>query len=246
MRGLVREGELLARGIERYKGSAQQYYFAVLFSKYRCPCCGGVLRVVDSSKAACSCGLSVDPTIAFQKSPCCNAEVVRKILHYVCGRCGRAVPSLFLFEERVFDREYSREMMARSRDRKRQERLILRAIAHHRSGDLLLLERPRFDSLDGLLDELDEFIGQSDVAALPSTFNSDREFDPLAYWHHILDQLGMGRVRFSAISPLDPDVRRDRAWRFVTLIYMEQEGTVSLIQHGDDVLVERYEADLEG
>ena len=246
MRALIRDGELLARGIEHYKELAEKFYFAVLFSKYRCPRCGGALRIVDSSTVACSCGLALDPTVAFQKSSCCQSSLVRKVLHYVCSCCGRVVPSLFLFDERLFDGEYFREMMAKSRDRKRRERLLLRAIAQHCSGDLLLLERPRFDALDGFERDLDDLIDQPGRAEVSLSLELDREFDPMAYWHHILDQLGRGEVRFSAITALDTDLRRDRAWRFVTLIYMEQEREVLLIQHGDDVLVERYEADLEG
>jgi hypothetical protein len=34
------------------------------------------------------------------------------------------------------------------------------------------------------------------------------------------------------------DRRMDKIWRFVTLIFMQQDGEVSLTQYGDEVLVE--------
>ena len=35
------------------------------------------------------------------------------------------------------------------------------------------------------------------------------------------------------------DSRKDRIWRFVTLIFMLQDHEVSLTQYGSDILVER-------
>ena len=51
---------------------------------------------------------------------------------------------------------------------------------------------------------------------------------------------------FSNFPALCEDVRVDRARRFVTLIYMEHEREVVLTQYGNDILVERHEADYEG
>ena len=45
-------------------------------------------------------------------------------------------------------------------------------------------------------------------------------------------------VLFSAIPSLCQDRRKDRAWRFVTLVFLEHEREVRLTQYGDDLLVE--------
>jgi hypothetical protein len=44
------------------------------------------------------------------------------------------------------------------------------------------------------------------------------------------------------------DCRRDKVWRFVTLIFMAQDREVELTQYGRDILVGRisYEAYLQG
>jgi hypothetical protein len=44
---------------------------------------------------------------------------------------------------------------------------------------------------------------------------------------------------FSDIAPLSEDWRKDKIWRFVTLIFMRQDSEVSLTQYGADILVER-------
>ena len=46
---------------------------------------------------------------------------------------------------------------------------------------------------------------------------------------------------FSDIAPLISDSRKDRTWRFVTLIFMQQDHEISLSQYGLDILVEWVE-----
>ncbi len=52
--------------------------------------------------------------------------------------------------------------------------------------------------------------------------------------------IGLGGRLFSAISPMVNDSRKDKAWRFITLIFMEQDREITLTQYGSDVLVERF------
>ena len=66
------------------------------------------------------------------------------------------------------------------------------------------------------------------------------------YRNHILAILGMGTRLFSDIPPTMEDNRKDKIWRFVTLIFMQQDGDVSLTQHGADILIERVQIEAYG
>ena len=59
------------------------------------------------------------------------------------------------------------------------------------------------------------------------------------YWSHILSQLGWNPVHFSEIPPLDNDYRRDRAYRFITLIYMQHDQKVDIEQEDNDLFVQK-------
>lgn len=89
-----------------YKELAKAFYFEVLYSIYKCLKCTGKLVSSAPGHAVCSCGAEFDPTIVFQKSSCCGANLKRKVLHYVCRECGKPVRSRFLFDERLFDLDY--------------------------------------------------------------------------------------------------------------------------------------------
>ena len=59
------------------------------------------------------------------------------------------------------------------------------------------------------------------------------------YRDHILSSLGWGAVSFSGIPPISEESRRDRAWRFITLVFMQNDREIDLIQEGDDNWVQR-------
>jgi hypothetical protein len=220
------------------KEEAKNFYFRVLLSQYECPECGGHLVMTGQSQCSCSCGNIVDPTLAFQWSPCCAARLVRKTFHYACSRCQQAVPSRFLFDERLFDKAYFREMMQESRERAKTRREeIRRLLAGSRSDPLVLMETPCIHSIPGLAEDLNDFIGTKVEGFI--AFETKSDFRMEDYRNHILSVLQMGRRRFSAISPLLEDCRMDKVWRFVTLIFMEQDLEIHLTQYGPDILVER-------
>jgi len=225
-----------------FKECARAYYFEVVLSPHQCPGCGGRLRMTGLSQCSCACGQAFDPTLEFQRSACCGAKLVRRTYHYACSRCHEVVPSQFLFDERVFDKEYFREMMQEHRRRARQEREEMkRFLADSRSGTLLLMEGPHLESLDGFVQDLDVFIKiHQDIPGnfgfeAKSTFSMDR------YRSHILSCLPTEVVHFSDIAQVDQDIRRDRAWRFITLVFMQNERVVDLIQEGDNIWIQRLQ-----
>ena len=236
-------GRVLSR-VSGFKEMARAYYFEVILSPYRCPDCSGRLQMTSQSQCSCSCGKTFDPTLTFQQSSCCSVRLVRKTLHYTCSWCHQTVPSRFLFDERLFDKAYFREMMqeARAREKREQEELKV-FLAASKSDTLLLLEEPNLDDVPGLTDALNHFIG---IQFDPCDFSSTSRFRMNDYRNHILSVLGIGARLFSDMPSLFENGRADRICRFVTLIFMQQDGEVSLTQYGDDVLVEKIQNEANG
>ncbi|MFC1896477.1 hypothetical protein ACFL0Q_07455 [Thermodesulfobacteriota bacterium] len=226
--------------IASFKGLARDFYFDVLLTIYPCPVCGGRMKMTGQSQCTCRCGNSLDPTVAFQKSSCCGAEVVRRTCHYACSRCHKIMPSRFLFDERLFDGAYFVEMMRESRKRatkKREE--IKRLLAESRSGPLPPMEEPSLESIPGLIEDLTDFIYEEGVETYDFSGNPGTGFQMDQYRQHILSVLGWNSTLFSDIDSLVEDRRKDRIWRFVTLVFMYQSREVQLTQCGNDLQVQR-------
>lgn len=128
-------------------------------------------------------------------------------------------------------------MMQEARARERRKKEELKAIlAGSRSDSLMFLEEPMIEGIPGLTNALDGFIGEKvDIFE----FSLGSEFRMGDYRSHILSFLGMGSRLFSDMPFVKEDSRKDKIWRFVTLIFMRQDGEVSLTQYGADILVER-------
>ena len=236
--GIIRvEGRMAS-----FKERARAFYFEVILSPYRCPQCQGPLKMTDTSQCSCACGQAFDPTLEFQRSPCCGAKLVRRTHHYACARCHEVVRSHFLFDERLFDKEYFREMMREHRKKVRQEREEMkRFLAESRSGALLLMEEPRLESLHGFVQDLEAFIQTHQDIPNDSGFESKLTFSMDRYRSHILSCLSAKSVRFSDIAQVDKDTRRDKAWRFITLVFMEHDRLIALAQEGDNIWVQRLQ-----
>jgi hypothetical protein len=236
---------VLAR-LDAFREEVRAFYYEVILSCHACTECGGRLRMIADSRCACDAGHELDPTVAFQRSECCNARVTRRVLHYECSTCRRTVPSRYLFEERLFDAAYFKTMMRDSRARAREQREAVRLLLlDSRSPPLLLSELPEFHEIPGLGEALDAFVGA--VPALPaSDFTGLDVFDLDAYRRVLLEALGDYSMWFDAFPKICKDARLDRVRRFATLVYLEQEGRVDLAQHGERIAVVRHEADLEG
>jgi len=194
--------------------------------------------MTGQSQAKCeACGYGLDPTLAFQQSSCCGVDLVRRQVHYVCSQCNKIVPSKFLFDERIFDKTYFREMMQESRARaKKRREEIKKLVVQSRSGAFELIEEPIIENVPGLIEALDNFILSNKKITYDFAMKSRQTFNMTEYKSHLLNFLGWGKQLFSNILPLDENHRRDRIWRFVTLIFMAQVGEVELIQYGSDDL----------
>jgi hypothetical protein len=236
---LIREIQGILKRVTNFREQARSFYFEVILSVYNCPKCSGRLRMLCQSQCACSCGNTFDPTLAFQKSICCSARLIRKTFHYACSQCQKTVPSRFLFDEKVFDKSYFREMMNKSRRKAKQKRdEIRRLLAESRSGVLPLIETPDLHSIPGLLHDLDNFIQQSKNIE-QHIFDIENNFNMDEYRNHVLAILTWNRILFSNIAPLAKDHRRDKVQRFITLIFMEHDREIELTQDQNDIWVQK-------
>jgi hypothetical protein len=237
---LLRELKCFLSSVDGYKGRARQFYFEVVLSIFRCPACGGQLQMTGTSKCSCSCGNIFDPTLSFQKSDCCGAGLSRKTFHYICSKCHKINPSRFIFDERIFDKAYFRKMMRESRDRKENKREEIRQlIALSRSEPLTLLENPQLDAIPGLIEDLDKFIQNTTYESGQFFPPSDNLFEMDKYREHILSVLTWDNMLFSEIDPLFDDIRDDKIYRFITLVFMDHDLEIELNQLGDDLSVQR-------
>jgi hypothetical protein len=244
---LIASVERVHERVLSFKERARRFFYAVVLSPHCCGACGGRLEWAGAGRAKCGkCGVEFDLTVTFQRSECCRATLELKRQHYACSRCGQPVVSRFLFDERVFDAEYFRDAMKRSREKKSRRLARLKELlAASRSDALVLADLPLLDEVPGLAEDLDALVGSiSQVDA--GEFREADDFVLEAYREAILEYLGGLEVMFSAFPVLCEDSRVDRARRFVTLVYMEHEGDIVLTQYGNDILVEKNEADVKG
>ena len=59
------------------------------------------------------------------------------------------------------------------------------------------------------------------------------------YRKHILSELNWDPVDFSRIAPLIDNRNKDRARRFITLIFMQNENEVKIEQHETDLMIQK-------
>jgi len=235
--------------VDKFKERVRSFYFEVVLSGHHCPECGGGLRMTGLSECSCSCGNVFDPTTAFQQSSCCGVRPVRKTFHYTCSKCNKAVPSRFIFDEKVYDIAYFSERMREFRERaKRKREEIRRLLAESRSDALQLMGEPDLDSIPGLVNDLNGFIRQGRAEKYRFPFDVQPEFRMIDYHNHIISNIGWGATLFSDIAPFIDDHRRDKVWRFITLIFMENDREVELTQEGADIWVQKVynETDSQG
>ncbi len=239
---LLKELRRVHTRISQLKDKTKIFYFRVLLSSFQCPKCNGKLTMTGENQCSCICGEAFDPTIAFQKSACCVAKLIRKTYHYVCSRCKKVNPSRFLFDERIFDRAYFSEMMNASRVKaKKKKEEMIKLLMEERSGELPLLQDPCLESVPGLLADLDHFVGVDEGESYNPVLETNSLFSMEDYRSHILSALDCGSRFFSKINNLGADHREDKVNRFVTLIFMQNDQEVELTQYENDLLIQRPE-----
>ena len=235
---LLQQIAVVQEQIDILRQHARSYYFDVVMAEHTCPACAGRLAIIGPSKARCvSCGDTLDPTLTYQRSACCDSTLAFRRRHYACSSCENVVPSPFLFDEKLFDSGYFQIAMAESRERKRCAREELRLLlASSRSSDLPLTETPDIGAVPGLLDALADLLGNTKVCPDDRTLvRSDFRLEE--YRAIVLRMIHEALVHFDAIPFVNDDSRIDRARRFTTLVFMEQAREIRLEQTQTGILV---------
>jgi len=244
---LVQRIQQVQKQVDDFRSKARSFYFDVILSTVNCPQCQGRLRMCGQSQCQCECGLTIDPTLEFQISPCCGVGLRKKTYHYACSLCRKTVASRFVFNERVFDAVYFKKMMRVSRERKQRKREAIRQLlAASRSDRLELVVEPDLDTIPGLVTDLDEFIKSQTGTHQDMAIDFDDIFDIAKYRNHILTSISWNPVDFSGIAPLTDNRRMDRAWRFITLIFMQSDQEVEIEQGENDLLIQRVYHEAHG
>ncbi len=118
---------------------------------------------------------------------------------------------------------------------------MIKLLMEARSGELPLLQEPCLESVPGLIADLDHFVGADEDGSDDSVLETNSVFSMDDYRSHILSALDCGSRFFSKINNLGADLREDRVYRFVTLIFMQNEQEIDLTQYDNDLLIERIE-----
>lgn len=245
---VIRGAFAILERVSMFRHHVRDFYYQVMLLQKPCPECGAIhLRMIRDSWCQCrSCGNQFDPTLAFETCPDCDGPLLKRVFHYWCPACRHTVRSSFCFDAKVFDKTYFKEMMRESRRKKREEREAVRKLLReNHSPDHAPTTPLDLASLPGLTDELDAFVHAQLPRELITKFIQRPEFDMQRYRAHILDLVHGCTVRFEGIMPLISDRRLDRIFRFITLVFLENERLVTLTQTGGDIRIEENETHRE-
>ncbi len=217
--------------IEALRSSVRDLFYAVVLFQKPCPKCGQPeLHMVRDGLAVCAiCSARVDPTLAFQTCPDCDAHLTLKVCHYWCAECRSPVGSHYCINARVFDAAYFRQKMQESRDRKRREQdLVPQTVTHEHSEPILPEDPISLDQAPGLEMDLNGIIGA--VVPLELRKAVAESFDLEKYRRHLIDLVQGCVVDFDGVSQLIGNARLDRIFRFVTAIFLEHERFLKIEQ----------------
>jgi DNA-directed RNA polymerase subunit RPC12/RpoP len=237
---IIRMAIQMTEAVATYQARVRRFYYAVVLLAYGCPKCNGHLTMEREGSCRCqNCGHGFDPTTTFQRCLECGGRLKVEVRRYRCRQCGQIATSRFLFDGLVFDAEYFRRKMAESRTRRLQEKnLRQERIPESRS---LPAEPEPIDlsTVQGLLQALN---GLTAGVELEVAIPDRARFDLSRYESHIQAHLHAYPIGFDEIPPLSDDVRLDRIWRFVAIIFMAHAGLIKIEQEGPEILVMHCEA----
>lgn len=217
----------------------RRFYYQVVLAGFDCPKCEGSLIMVADGLCICTgCGYEFDPTVEFQSCGHCGAKARLKVSRYFCSSCKHEITSKFLFDTRVYDRQYFAEKMAKSRRQKEEKRRELRRkIIQYRSNGIET-EPADFSGMADLLAAIDGLTKgvKPDISVL-----KEDGFDLNRYERHIQAQIGDFEINLRDIPPLNENERKDLIWRFIAVIFLAHAGMVDIRQDGLDIMVTKNE-----
>jgi hypothetical protein len=131
-------------------------------------------------------------------------------------------------------------MMLKSRKRKKiKQEEMRRLLAESRSDTLTFTESPDIETIPGLIEDLNKFIQNMPNELGQCHLCPKEQFDMDKYRDHIISALSWDNMLFSEIEPIYPNIRDDKIYRFITLVFMDHEHEVELNQSGSDISIQR-------
>ena len=150
-------------------------------------------------------------------------------------------------DEPQFDNEYFRQRMAEARQRDREERMRrIGELLASQSGPLMMEEPVRLDTVPGLTDALDGFVGSPIPVELLRRFAARSDFDLDGYQQHILAHIGWSATSFDQIPPLLDNRRQDLVFRFIAAIYLSHARQIELWEESGRIMVKKRDAYEQG
>ena len=240
---IIRQAFRLMEVVTGFAGRVRKLYYAVVLLGHSCPTCGAKLVMAGEGLCRCrSCNSELDPTVTFQRCSVCGGMPELQLRRYRCHKCNSDITSRFLFDGLVFDREYFRQHMTESRERKKQQReRVRKMLAGSRSGNLQL---PVADlsAMPGLEEALNGLT--ADLAELVPWVPQEG-FNLKRYQSYIQAHIREFPISLEDIPPLE-NTRKDRIWRFIAVIFLAHMGFINIWQDGQDIMVIKREANRKG
>ncbi|OVE73928.1 hypothetical protein BVX94_02315 [bacterium B17] len=221
----------------------RQFYYQVMLLNKVCPKCKSATSLNMLKDGACICQRcehQFDPTLTFQSCPQCQGRLSKQLFHYWCNKCKKRVRSLYCFDVKVFDASYFREMMRESRERKQQKIATIKKILQSsRSKPLTFNDAPALEDIPGLDNALDLFSNTPIAQDICDEVGGCPHFDMAQYRKYILDITDGCIIHFDGITNMISDQRLDRIFRFITIVFMQHNGEVTIEQEPDGEIILR-------
>lgn len=231
--------DLIERRTASLKAEVTRLVYAVHLFQRECPSChcAKLVMIRDGWCRCDACNKEFDATVQFQTCAVCDHPLVLCVCRYWCPQCRVPVRSLFRLDAHIFDAAYFREKMRESRVHE-QERVdaVARMLATARSSPVTDM-RAQNQELTSLASDVGRFLLVRQAEEDPIPAAAPEPFDMARYRRHLQDLVNGCVVAFDGVAQLSPDPRRDRVWRFITAVFMDQEGTLCIHQEPNGRIV---------
>lgn len=228
----------MIEAVDKFFDKVRAFYYMVVLLGRRCIKCNGSLVMTAESLCLCSsCGDEFDPTVRFQRCGICGGVALLKVRRYYCRDCGNEIKSQFVFQTLPFEKEYFREKMAQSRQRKKQQIKRVREMLYQSRSQSQNFEAIGLDSVPGLLAALNGLTKDIDENVLVELKG---KFDLERYQEHIKAYIRDLPIDLRKIPAIIENARKDLIWRFIAAIFLEHEHEIEINQQDQTIWVSRY------
>mgnify|MGYP001377214090 CR=1 FL=1 len=149
--------------------------------------------------------------------------------------------------EPAFDAQYFAQKMSEARERRKNERMRrIGELLAQRSGPVVFDEPIRLETVPGLTEALNSLVNIPIPIEIIHRFLGRDDFDLEGFQRHILTFLGDSVIAFDDLPPLLDQERKDRVFRFITLVFLAHTQKIFLWQEEERIWVRRNETDTQG